>query len=79
MARIRLDAMLIVVASLMRGSQCRRCLLPSVVVDLSGVERLFTWLLTCTWGSSCKLFCHRTALAALAFSRSWSCSSVSPS
>jgi hypothetical protein len=27
-------------------------LLPDVVVDLSGVERLLTWLLACTWGSS---------------------------
>jgi hypothetical protein len=27
----------IIVASLLRGSRCRRCLLPGVVVDLSGV------------------------------------------
>jgi hypothetical protein len=41
----------IVVVSLLRGSWCRRCLLPGVVVDLSGVGRL----LTCTWDSSDKL------------------------
>jgi hypothetical protein len=43
--------MLIVVASLLRGNRCRRCLLPGVVIDMSGVE----WLLTCTWGSNIKL------------------------
>jgi hypothetical protein len=48
-------AMLIVVASLLRGGRCRRCLLPGVVINLSGVERLLTWLLAYTWGSSHKL------------------------
>jgi hypothetical protein len=28
------------------------CLLPGVNVDLAGVERLLTWLLAYTWGSS---------------------------
>jgi hypothetical protein len=34
------------------GSRCRRCLLPDVVIDLSGIEQLLTWLLASTWGSS---------------------------
>jgi hypothetical protein len=38
----------VIVASLLRGSWCRKCLLPSVVVDLSGFERLLTWPLACT-------------------------------
>jgi hypothetical protein len=45
----------IIVASLLRGSRCHRCLLPDVVVDLSGVERLLTWLLACTRGSNSDL------------------------
>jgi hypothetical protein len=47
--------MLIVVVSLLRGSWCRKCLLPGVVIDLLGVERLLTWLLSCAWDSSSKL------------------------
>jgi hypothetical protein len=42
----------IIVASLLRGSRYRRYLLPSIIADLTGVERLLTWLLACTWGSS---------------------------
>jgi hypothetical protein len=34
------------------GSRCRRCLFLGIVVDLSDIERLLTWLLACTWGSS---------------------------
>jgi hypothetical protein len=45
----------VIVASLLRGSWCRMCLLPSVVVDLSGVEQLLTYMLACTWGSSSDL------------------------
>jgi hypothetical protein len=43
------------VASLLSSSLCRRCLLPGVVVDLTGIERLLTWLLTCAWGSNSDL------------------------
>jgi hypothetical protein len=39
------------VASLLWGSWCRRCLLPDVGVDLSGVSRLLGY----TWGSSSDL------------------------
>jgi hypothetical protein len=35
-------ARMIIVASLLRGSWCRGCLLLGVVVDLTGVERLLT-------------------------------------
>jgi hypothetical protein len=31
-------------------------LLPGVIIDLSGVERLLTWLLACTWGNNDDLF-----------------------
>jgi hypothetical protein len=48
-------AMLVVVTPLLRGGRCHRCLLPGVVIDLSGVGRLLTWLLTCTWDSGRKL------------------------
>jgi hypothetical protein len=34
------------------GQLVRKCLLPGVGVDLSSIERLLTWLLACTWGSS---------------------------
>jgi hypothetical protein len=38
-------------ASLLRSSWCRRCLLPGVVIYLSGVSRLLAY----TWGSSSDL------------------------
>jgi hypothetical protein len=38
----------IIVASLLWGSWCRRCLLPDVGIDLSGVSRLLGY----TWGSN---------------------------
>jgi hypothetical protein len=41
----------IIVAAMLWGSWCRRCLLPDVGVDLTGVSRL----LSCTWGSSSEL------------------------
>jgi hypothetical protein len=41
-------ARLNIVASLLRGSRCRRCLLPGIVVDLTDVKWLLIWLLACT-------------------------------
>jgi hypothetical protein len=54
----------IIVASLLWGSWCRRCLLPDVGIDLTGVSRL----LACTWAATTSFCCRRTALATLAFS-----------
>jgi hypothetical protein len=42
------------VTSLLRGSWCRRCLLTGVVIDLSVIKWLLTWLLTCAWDSNGK-------------------------
>jgi hypothetical protein len=41
----------IIMASLLQSSWCRRCLLPGVGIDLSGVSRLLAY----TWGSSSEL------------------------
>jgi hypothetical protein len=41
----------IIMASLLWGSWCHRCLLPNVGVDLSNVG----WLVACTWGSGGKV------------------------
>jgi hypothetical protein len=41
----------VIVAPLLRGSCCCRCLLSGVGVDLSCVERLLARLLASTWGS----------------------------
>jgi hypothetical protein len=38
-------------ALLLRSRECCRCLLPDIVIDMSGVNRL----LTCTWSRSGKL------------------------
>jgi hypothetical protein len=51
-------------ASLLRSRRCCRCLLPDVVVDLSGVIRL----LTGTWSRGGKLLLSSNTRAALVFS-----------
>jgi hypothetical protein len=59
---------LIVLLSWLRGGWCRVCL-------LVGVD----WLLTCSWDNNGEFLLLTNSSAALAFSRSWRCSSVSPS